>query len=227
MSKVSAASKAAAAKAEESDRLQLAKAIQNIASKQEAFVAAVHAAEEWKASAVRDLETSIGAKRAEYEELIRDKSGELRAVDEEVGHKRKRALIDVSNEVAEHKREAALKYLEPFGEVAVSKAELQALRDEVLKLKAATANAIKEAVDDANASATKKLNAALLQRDLEHKANVALLEAQNAQKDREIEVTRKSAEILQKEVAEQRILTKEVANAGRAAPITQSFAGRT
>jgi hypothetical protein len=58
---------------------------------------------------------------------------------------------------------------------------------------------------------------------LRHNAEVAQIKAEVGQRTSEITVLANTVKNLQNEIAEQRMLTKEVAFAGKQAPINQSF----
>ena len=197
-------------KTNESEKLQLARAINNITKSREAFNSAVESFNALEQEHLKDLDLRI-----------EEKHQELKDAEESLSQKRKRGEIDCENDLAEHRRTAAVDFLEATREVPVEAAVLEKLRADLARAQTEFDSAVAQAHSEEKAKGQSQLNAALRQQELTNKAEVATLQAQLDQKEREIEVLHETIRNLRQEVSEQRQLTKDVAAsaASNSAPV--------
>lgn len=188
------------AKKVESEKLQLARAINNITKSREAFNSAVEAFNSLEQEHLKDLDLRI-----------EEKHQELKDAEEDLVQKRKRGEIDCDNDLAEHRRNAAIRFLSATGEEPIETTVLSSLRSELSELKSNFDTSLEKAREDERNLAKTHLTSALKSQELMNKAEVATLQARLEQKDREIEVLNETISNLRQEVSEQRQLTKDVA----------------
>lgn len=189
-----------ATKGSESEKLQLARAINNITKSREAFNSAVEAFNSLEQEHLKDLDLRIEEKRQE-----------LKDAEEDLIQKRKRGEIDCDNDLAEHRRTAAIRFLSETREEPIETTVLESLRADLEELKTSLETAVEKTRNEERVSAKTHLNSALKSQELTNKAEVATLQARLEQKDREIEVLNETISNLRQEVSEQRQLTKDVA----------------
>lgn len=158
--------------------------------------------------------------------LISEKKSELAELETQYEVQKKNAQITLQQDIAEFRYAAALKILEERKETAIAIAELEELRTALTQARATHEKELKAALDAENASAHAQLTAALKSKELEHKAQIAKLEANVEQQQREIVSQKAHIEHYIKEVDKQRELTKQVADAGKQGAITQTI-GKT
>lgn len=197
-------------KANESEKLQLARAINNITKSREAFNSAVESFNALEQEHLKDLDLRI-----------EEKHQELKDAEEDLSQKRKRGEIDCENDLAEHRRTAAVKFLEATNEVPIDSDELAQLKSDLASAQMDLTTADEKARAEEKARGQAQMNSALKQQELTNKAEVATLQAQLDQKEREIEVLHETIRNLRQEVSEQRQLTKDVAAsaASNSAPV--------
>lgn len=198
----------------QSDRVVLAKAVADFTKAQQGFTAAVAAFENITATSIEEIDMQIDEKRKQLDEVA-----------EEQEQAKKRARIDTANAIAEDNMAAATQILEQRNMTAIANSELEQLRAENAQLRAATDAAVEKAVDDANKSHRAALQSAVKNAELQHTANTAELNAQVGQQSREIAMLKEMVQNLKSEIADQRQLTKDVAEANSSGAITQSFGG--
>jgi len=186
-------------KAGESEKLILAKAINNITKARDTFDKAVASYQELEAEALRDLDMRIDAKRQELVDAEAD-----------FEQKRKRSEVDFENYMAEHRRLGAVETLRKSGEVPINADELEALREKVADFEANFATRLEEAKSELKASCQREKEAALRAKQLEHVAETAKLAAALEQKDAEIEVHKDAIERTRSDLEAQRELTARV-----------------
>ena len=192
-----------------SERLQLASAISTISAKQDAFMKAVDALESFKSHCLTNLDLEIIAKKQELENLTR-----------EFERERKDKEIETTQYLAEFRYKGALDIFSKIGEVAIEREVLVGLRKDVLRLKQERDGEISAARQKEKEHGERDMKAIMSNTELKHKAEVAEMTASVVQQKKEIATLQKTIENLQHELAEQRKLTKDVAEAGRPAPIT-------
>jgi hypothetical protein len=198
---------------EKSDRLVLAEAISKFTKKQADFLDAYEDIKSYKNDLFRDLDTEIETKRKELDELSV-------AYAKEDANQR----IDCDISFKQYKYDTALDVLTDRAEEPISIAELASLREELAELKSIFKKSIEEAISKEKAHGEKSLHSAINACKLQNQAEVAEIKAMSKQKQEEVISLLRSLETLKSEIAEQRKLTQSVAEAGRAAPISQSFA---
>ena len=192
----------------DSESVQLAKAINSIVTKQESFVKAVNDLAKWKEETFFELGATLESKK-----------DELKKCEEALNDKETRGKIDIANKLAQYKRESAIEFLKESDEVPVKKEHLDKLLEQIKDHDKAIAAAIKEEISKSKAA----VNVAVRNAELKHTAETATITATVDQQKREIKMLTETILNLKNEIAEQRKLTKDVATASRAAPITQNL----
>jgi hypothetical protein len=192
-----------------SERLQLATAISNITAKQDAFIKAVEAMEYFKGETLTELDLEIASKKIELDNLADDYKKQI-----------KDGQIETDQYLAEHKYDGAVNILKEINEVPIKSSELQKMRDTLTTLSQERDQEITDLKKKERDRGDKAMHAALNNMTLKHKAEIAELTASVNQQKKEIITLEATIKNLQNELAEQRKLTKDVAEAGRQAPIT-------
>lgn len=193
-------------------RLEFARAINSLSDKQEAFVKAISALEQFKKDELVKFDLEIDAKQEE-----------LKRLEEEYKHKLKNKQIETDQLINEYQYTAALNILKERNEVPVGSSELDKLKEELNHLRSDMSKKIQEAVELEKAEGKRAIAAATSNATLNHKAETAVLTATVEQQKKEISTLQSTIDNLKEEVAAQRALTKEVAMASKAAPITQQI----
>jgi hypothetical protein len=120
----------------------------------------------------------------------------------------------------EYKYKGACYILKEHGEEPISMHKLKNMKSELEELMKDRAEEIEAIKKKERESAEMSKNMAIRNQDLSHKAETAELNATVNQQKKEIQTLQNTIDNLRSELAEQRKLTKEVAEAGRQAPIT-------
>lgn len=186
------------------DRLELAKAISNLTTKEDAFMKAVDALQNFKEDGLKRLELDMESRKLDLEELKQN-----------IEHIKKNGQIEVDQFIKEYKYDGARKILDDRDEIPIEMDELTRMNDELKKLKMDRSEEMDDIKNKQKDKAKKALTCALNNSELKHKAEIAELKAQNNMSKHEITTLQKTIENLRDEIAEQRKLTKEVAEASR------------
>lgn len=187
-----------------SERLELAKAISNISTKGDAFMAAMESFKNFTKDSLVKLDLDIDSKRLELADLQK-----------QIEHKIVNGRIDIEVELREYKRDSAVKMLKEMNESVISDKELAALRQELNELRSNYDTAIATVRKDESEKREKAIGQATRNLDLQHKATNATIIALSEQREREIENLKSSIIDLRAEISAQRELTRSVAEAGR------------
>ena len=196
----------------ENPRLEMAKAINNFCVKVESLDKAYEQIKNVTKDTLTEFDLEIEAKKQEIERLT-----------EEDAHSRKRLKTETDLFIAEYRYDAAKKILAERDEVAIPEQVLNEMKDRLSKLTTERDAQVEAAVAAERQRGEAALKAATNNAKLTHRAETAVLEATNQQQTKEIESLQRTIESLKNEVAEQRNLTAKIADAGRAAPISQQF----
>lgn len=200
-------------KSASNDRLALAKAIRNMSSKMETFMKSVESMKSYEKEKLETLDMEIAAKNHELSEI-----------DKEATIKKKNLKIETDQWFAEYKYDGAIKYLEEVGEMALKKSKYESMQKELEDLQTNYNQDLTNAIKKEKDHSAKAIKFAEKNSELKFKAETAVIQATIEQQKKEILSLQNTIEGLKTEIAEQRTLTKAVAEASRAAPITQSFA---
>lgn len=199
-------------KAGTSERIEFTKSINNLTSKQDAFLKAIETLQSFSEETLRNLDLEIDNKKME-----------LKSLDEEYKKRDNDQRITIDQALKEYKYEQALLYLGERDEISVSKKEYNDLVKKVTTLETEQDARIKTEIAIEKKRSEGAMKAALHNASLTHKAEIADINAQTKQQEHEIDNLRSIIETLKNEIAEQRQLTRQVADAGKAGAITQSF----
>lgn len=193
-------------------RLELAKALNTLSDRQDAFTKAISALEQFKKDELVRFDLELDAKQEELKQL-----------EEEFQHKLKNKQIETDQQIAEYKYTAALNILRERNETTIVTTELEKMKEELNHLRSDLSKRITEAVEAERADSKRAISSAISNASLNHKAETAVLTATVDQQKKEIATLQATINNLKEEVAAQRALTKEVAMASKAAPITQQI----
>jgi hypothetical protein len=196
-------------------RLELAKAINALSQKMEAFGKAA----EGLASFTKDT-------LVEFDLQIQAKNEDLARLAEENDHTQKRLKTETTLFLAEFRYDGAKKVLSERNETPVPIADYEQMKATLTRLTAEREKDVENAVKVEKERARASLEAAVQMRELNHKAQTAELTATTNQQVKEIDSLKQTIANLKEEVAQQRKLTEAVANAGRQAPITLQTNGK-
>ena len=193
-------------------RLEFAKAINGVTMKQEAFNKAVETLGEFTRDELIKIDLEIEAKKKEFQML-----------EEQVKNERKNRQIETDQLLKEYKYKGACQILEEQSEVPIKEIDLQNLRTMLGNLQKDRTAEVEKIKEDEQKRSKRAIDAAMSHAKLSHKAETAILTATVDQQKKEINSFEQTLLNLKEEIAAQRELTKQVAQAGRSAPITQSF----
>ena len=236
----------------DSDRTQLAQAINNLTVKGDQFVEALGSFSKFKQSIV-ELDIQIESKKQEYKELNdkkdRDFSEKSNLLQKEYDEKKKQLnqthtesvralqneLKNIQIETEQNLRRFKLKACEDVAK----ELNMKLLNNDEYKLQVDTTAKVNKELDDLKKKFDATLNTVRQEektrfdtetkRQLEYKEQVyktltAEISAQLTQQKKEIEILNKTIETLKNEITEQRNLTKEIAQASSKSQISQTFA---
>ena len=199
----------------DSDRLQLAQAINNLVVRGETFAAALDELSNFSKERLVELDLKIEAKKSEYQDLTNKLENQYK--DTEI--KLRQALQDT-------KLVAAKEVLTTLDMIPITNSEYSNLTLELSVLKSQYKLDIEKAIKEEQDKAKSTLQQVLTNKELAHAAEIATLKATTDQQVKEINVLKETIKNLKEEIAEQRTLTKEVAIAGSKGAIQQSFGSK-
>jgi len=196
----------------ESDSLALAKAINSLVDCRDSFVNALNEFDSLNKETLTNIELELKTKREELDELKKDFDRQKRDFE-----------IQLKQECDELKYEAGVRFLTERDEIPVKEEEYNKLVEKLETIREDCEKERKQEVAIANAQAKKELELALRSQELEHKAETATLKAKVEQLENDRVNFKETIDNLKQEVAAQRTLTQQVAEAGKQGAINQSF----
>lgn len=198
------------------DRVAFAKSINVLSSKMDGFTKAVEKLSDFQRESLEEFDIQLSSKKSELAEL-----------DHQLEQNKNHHRITVDQYLSECKYKGAIKYLKEFGEVAINEDELNNLKEKVNRLSEDQSDKLKEAISHQKQKSERACKIQLNNLELKHKAEVAAMVAENEQYQREINNLQTVISNLKNEVAEQRKLTQQVAEASRPLPQIshQSYGG--
>ncbi|ARF08266.1 hypothetical protein Catovirus_1_316 [Catovirus CTV1] len=248
--------------ANDSDRTQLAQAINNLTIKSEQFLEAMKSFDTFREN-IAQLDIQIETKKKEHKALIDDLElnyvnknknldGEYKELNKQLHSKYnelnkkleseyqdktrtlqndfKNTQIELKQKMTEHKLKACEEIAKEQNMTVIKNEDHKTLLSNVQKANHDLEDLKKSFNDQCNSIRNEEKTKYQLQLkqevttlELNHKANIAELKAQVEQQKKEIDVLQKTIENLKHEIAEQRTLTKEVAQASSKSQINQRF----
>ncbi len=199
----------------DSDRLQLAQAINNLVVRGETFAAALDELSNFSKERLVDLDLKIEAKKSEFQDLTNKLENQYKDTE-----------IKLRQSLQETKLVAAKEVLTGLEMTAISNTEYSSITTELTQLKSQYKIDMEKAVKDEQDKAKVNLQQVLTNKELAHAAEIATLKAVTDQQIKEINVLKDTIKNLKEEIAEQRTLTKEVAIASSKGAIQQSFGSK-
>jgi len=203
----------------ESDRLLFAQAINHLASKS----AALHEVQTFDTTRIQQIEMQLEAKKKEFADMTEQLTSQYEQANKQLENEHIDAKIKMNQEIREHGLQAANQLLASMNMTSISTDKLQAMTEELSTIKETSATSLAKAVEQEKQQAKQHLQREVHGIQLEHKANIASLQAQVEQQVKEIRLLNDTIANLQNEIAQQRNLTKEVAQASSKSQISQNF----
>ena len=210
----------------DSDRLQFALAINNLTARSEALVAALQEIQTFDRDRIQTIEMKLEAKKKEYADMTQTLSTQYEQAQKQLENEYIDAKIKCNQDIREHGLVAANNLLATMNMTSISVDKLNGMVNELSTIKDAHATTLKKELDDSHHQAKQELSRQISALQLEHKATVASLQAQVEQQVKEIRVLNDTISGLKHELAEQRTLTKEVAQASSKSQISQNFGNK-
>jgi hypothetical protein len=210
----------------DSDRLQFALAINNLTARSEALVAALQEIQTFDRDRIQTIEMKLEAKKKEYADMTQTLSTQYEQAQKQLENEYIDAKIKCNQDIREHGLVAANNLLATMNMTSISVDKLNGMVNELSTIKDAHATTLKKELDDSHHQAKQELSRQISALQLEHKATVASLQAQVEQQVKEIRVLNDTISSLKHELAEQRTLTKEVAQASSKSQISQNFGNK-
>lgn len=192
--------------------MALARALNHVASSSDAFTRAVDEYKAFTSKTIQEVDDRIAATKLDYEDQKTKFESDY-----------KRRKVELELQFQRDEAVACEAVLTKHGKVSVLKADYDTLRADAAAAKQALQTAVEETRKEADGAHRRALQAALTNKDMEHKANIAEIKAQNEQLLKQIEGLYKTIGEQRDEIKAQRQLTQSVAEAGKQGAITQSF----
>ena len=199
----------------DSDRLQLAQAINNLVVRGETFSAALDELANFSKERLVELDLKIEAKKSEFQDLTNKLENQYKDTE-----------IKLRQSLQETKLVAAKEVLNGLDMTAVTNVEYSNVTSELATLKSQYKSDIEKTIKEEQDKAQTNLKQVLMNKELAHAAEIATLKATTEQQIKEINVLKETIKNLKEEIAEQRTLTKEVAIASSKGAIQQSFGSK-
>jgi hypothetical protein len=185
-------------------RVELAKAINTLVTKQEMFTKAYDSLQNFSQDTLKSLDMEIEVKNTELKEL------ELTSETT-----KKNLQIETDQYIAEYKYEAAKKILLSREEIAINREDYETLKGQTDSMKERHDRELSELRQSLSGRHKKELERELTTRDLMHAASQAGVNARVEQQTKEIENLNNTILNLKEEIAAQRKLTAQVAESSR------------
>lgn len=205
--------------ANDSDRLQLAQAINNFTIKGEQFITALDTLSHFGKERLTELDLNIESKKREFNDLSQQLENDFKKQQIETNQRLNEFRLKACEDIASDyqmlvvKKEAWNKQQETINN----------LTRELEQMKSKWNDEIETAVEKERTVQELRAQQQVTRLELTHKANVAELTAEVTQQKKEIVVLTNTIDNLKDEIAQQRQLTKEVAIASSKSQITQTI----
>ncbi len=239
----------------DNDRVQLAQAINNLTVKGEQFMEAFSSFSKFRET-VAQLDIEIESKKKEYKELCQNTEKEYKekthTLQKEYEEKNKNLSnaysdsnrdlqndyknkqIEVTQKLKEFKLKGSMDVAKEFDMTVLKTEEVKNLNDTISK----TQKELEELKKKFDSECTKvrgeergrfeaELKRQKTEQELTYKTNTAEMKAQLDQQKREVQLLTNTIETLKAEIAEQRNLTIEIAQANSKGQITQNIGGKS
>lgn len=177
----------------------------------------------------KSVETFTALREAIIQNLdneLKTKSRELDDLKLKFDTQKKSLQIDMEHAFKADAHAKALAVLKERAQTAIDTDELAALKKQVADLETKYTDDLKTQEDKLTAKRKYDIKSALHIQDLQHKATVAELTAQNNNHKSTIDDLRQQNERQRNEIAEMRTLVKQIAEASKSAPIVQHLGGK-
>ncbi len=201
----------------------LMKPLHNLEKAQIAFSVAVEDYNNIKRESILELDFALEQKREELRLLDREREDKGQMLIEEMNQTKKRKRIDCDNDMAEYKRQSALQILQETKEIPILESKFTEMVTELDAMEQRHKGEVAKTVGKITSEAKKELDSQLRAKDLEHKSNTAMITAEVNQLKEQEKNYQKCIAMLEKQLDDQRQLTKEVAQASAKGAIQQTI----
>ena len=199
-------------KIQDSDTLAFAKSINKLIQKQEDFQKMIDELNTFKVETLTNIQLEFDSKRKE-----------LDALNKEYDTLKKDLQIKADQEFKEYGYVKAVEILEENDEIAVNEVEYNELQTSIETIKEEMEEETTKQIKDEKINASKELAMVKKTMQLEHKAEIAMLSATVDQLTKERQTFESTIDSLKSEIAAQRDLTRQVAEASKQGAISQQF----
>jgi hypothetical protein len=197
-----------------------------LVAKSDAFVAALQEIQTFDRDRIQTIDMKLEAKKKEYADMTASLSSQYEQLQKQLENEFIDAKIKCNQDIRENGLTAANNLLAGMNMTSIQVDKLNGMVSELTTLKETHAKEMQKALQEATNTAEKTLERELNGLKLEHKATIASLQAQVEQQVKEIRVLNETIAGLKHELAEQRNLTKEVAQASSKSQISQNFGNK-
>lgn len=217
-----------------SERLQLAKAINELSKCMNCFVDSANSLKKYSDQTLDEMDLNIESKKKEYMDMINDMetkyTDKMRSLERdytnrthELENEYNDREIKAKLHLEEYRHKAAVEFLKATDEVPITMSELNRLRGELEELRedrhVELENLTQKLTNEHKITLAAADNAARLR----HEADIATLKAQVEQQKNQIDSLHDTLDDYKEQVKEQRELTRQVAEASRQGGITQTI----
>lgn len=209
-------SKRAVKRNTDSDTLAFAKAITKLTQKQQDFIHAVEDVKTLKAETFTNMQLELIAKRSELTNLKK-----------EYDVLKKDLQIKLDQEIKEYAYDKAVDILTEAGDIAVNEEEFKELEERITTIEKEMEEKMVAELSSQKKASRQGLEIAIRTKNLEHKAEIAMLTARVEHMTKERETFESTVSSMKEEIAAQRELTKQVAQASKNSAINQTFGSRS
>ena len=196
----------------DSDRLLLAQSIHNLVARGDAFVSALDTLQNLSKEKLLELDMNIETKKKEYQDLHLQLENQFKDTE-----------IKMKQQLAENKLQAVKEILQSMDMTSIKNSLYEELTKNMDILKKDHQDQLMNVVKMEQEKGASILKQSLQNMELTHKANIAGLTAENESQKKEIIVLRDTIQNLKSELAEQRNLTRDIAQASSKSQISQNF----
>lgn len=201
----------------------LLKPLHQLEKAQIAFTAAVAEYNDIKRESILELDFALEQKREELRILDRQREEKNKMIVDEIDQTRKRKRIDCDNDLAEYKRQSAIRILEETGEIPILKSKYEEMVKKLEEQESVHKAEVAKITGKLTSDAKKDLDGQRKALDLEHKSRTASITAEVNQLKEQEKNYQKCIAMLEKQLDDQRQLTKEVAQASSKGAIQQTI----
>jgi hypothetical protein len=188
-----------------------------------AFTGAVEEYNNIKRESILELDFALEQKREELRILDRQRDEKNQMIVDEINQTKKRKRIDCHNNLAKYKRHAAVRILEESKEIPILQSKYESMVNQSEGMESAHKAEMAKIAGKLTSDAKKDLEGQRKALNLEHKSQTASITAEVNQLKEQEKNYQKCIAMLEKQLDDQRKLTKEVAQDSSKGAIQQTI----